>query len=426
MYSPETTTIHGIMNTAGDREGTPLQDPNSKLNNMRSFYLAAGLIMLGAASLMAQTGEGYQFTTVVSQPTTPVKNQAKTGTCWCFATTSFFESELLRMGKGEYDLSEMFIVRQKLYNQLQDNYLRKGHGNVGPGSISVSWVTVFNENGIVPEEVYNGINYDSPTHNHMELMSYIRAIADASVKIKQRSPEYYELVNSLLDIYLGAVPETFTYNGKEYTAKSFAESLGINTDDYVMLTSFTHKPYYEPFEVEVPDNWEHGKMYNLPLDEFISEMDNALQTGYTIAWDGDVSEKGFAFKNGVAINPETEKVEDLTGTDYARWNELDPQQRLEEAYKFEAPCPEVNVTPEIRQEGYESFVTTDDHLMHVTGIVKDQNGTKYYITKNSWGTERNDYGGYLNMSESYVRAKTIYFLVHKDGVTKAMKQKLGL
>ena len=391
---------------------------------MKAMTLAALLTATAAAT--AQSTDGYQFTTVVNQKVTPVKNQAATGTCWCFATTSFFEAELLRMGKGEYDLSEMFIVRQKYMNQLDDNYLRRGKGNLGPGSISPTWVTAFRQVGIVPEEVYSGINYDSPTHNHKELGSYVGAIAETAVQLRQRSPEYYELVNSLFDIYLGKVPEKFTYRGKEYTPKTFAVSLGLNMDDYVMLTSFTHKPYYAPMEVEVPDNWEHAEMYNLPLDELMQETDNALQTGYTVCWDGDVSEKGFSFKNGVAINPEVEKTEDMKDTDFARWNQMDAQARLAEAYRFEGPCPEVKVTPEIRQQGYEAFVTTDDHLMHLTGIAKDQNGTKYYITKNSWGTARNDFGGYLNMSESYVRAKTIFVMMHKDALTKGMRQRLGL
>ena len=236
----------------------------------------------------------------------------------------------------------------------------------------------------------------------------------------------YKLINNLFDTYLGELPATFTYKGKEYTPKTFAQSLGLNMDDYIELTSFTHQPYYQQFAPEIPDNWERKLMYNLPLDELIAVTDHALKNGYTVCWDGDVSEKGFSHKNGVAINPEVKKTEDLSGTDFARWQGLDEKARLEEAYKFAAPCPEVKVTPEIRQAGYESFVTTDDHLMHLTGIVKDQNGTKYYITKNSWGTERNTFGGYLNMSESYVRAKTIYILVHKDGIPKDIKKKLGL
>ena len=244
--------------------------------------------------------------------------------------------------------------------------------------------------------------------------------------MRKRSPEYNELIQSLFDIYLGKVPEKFSYKGKEYTPQSFAASLGLNMDDYVELTSFNHHPYYQKFEVEVHDNWEHYQQYNLPLDELIEVQDYALQHGFTVCWDGDVSEKGFSFKNGVAINPEVKKVEDYSTTDRARFEKMDEKERLEEVYKFEKPFPEVKVTPEIRQEGYEAFVTTDDHLMHLTGIVKDQNGTKYYITKNSWGTERNKFGGYLNMSESYVRAKMIYIMVHKDAIPKTIKAKLGI
>ena len=180
------------------------------------------------------------------------------------------------------------------------------------------------------------------------------------------------------------------------------------------------------YQVEVPDNWEHAQMYNLPLDEMMQVADYALNNGYTVCWDGDVSEKGFSFKNGVAINPEVKKVEDYSTTDRARFEKMDEKERLEEVYKFEKPFPEVNVTPQVRQEGFEAFVTTDDHLMHLTGIAKDQNGTKYYITKNSWGTERNTFGGYLNMSDSFVRAKTIYIMVHKDAIPKAIKSKLGI
>lgn len=377
-------------------------------------------------SASAAFGQGYQFTEVVTVPATPVKNQAATGTCWCFATTSFMESELLRMGKGTYDLSEMFIVRQKYMNQLQDNYLRRGDGNIGQGSLSHTFMNAYRQVGIVPEEVYTGINYDSERHNHSEMVRYMQALADVAVKTKARSPEYYKLIDNLFDTYLGKLPEKFTYKGKEYTPKSFAESLGLNMDDYIELTSFTHHPYYVKFDVEVPDNWEHSLMYNLPLDEMMETVDHALTNGYTVCWDGDVSEKGFSFTNGVAINPEVKKVEDLSNTDRARFEKLGEKERLEEVFKFERPYPEINVTPEVRQAGFESFVTTDDHLMHVTGITKDQNGTKYYITKNSWGTDRNKFGGYLNMSESFVRAKTIYVMVHKDAIPKAIKGKLGI
>ncbi len=376
---------------------------------MKKIAFFSTLLMLSALSAGAQDSVGYQFTKVVSVPTTPVKNQASSGTCWCFASTSFIESELLRKGKGEHDLSEMYVVRTKYGQQLDDNYLRRGRGNIGQGSIGHIYLRAWDKGGVVPEGVYSGINYDSKTHNHGELTTYLSAIADGAIKLKKRSPEYEKLVNSLFDIYFGQVPEKFTYQGKEYTPQSFAKSLGINTGDYVELTSFTHHPFYEEFQLEIPDNWDNASMYNLPLDELMQTIDNALTTGYTVCWDGDVSEKGFSHANGVAILPATNDKEEL-----------------EEIYKFKAPADEAEVTQENRQKDFENFTTTDDHLMHLTGIVKDQNGKKYYVTKNSWGTERNKNGGYLNMSEPYVRAKTVSVMLHKDAIPTPIRKKLGI
>ena len=370
--------------------------------------------------------EGYKFTPVVELKATPVKNQASTGTCWCFATTSFIESELLRMGKGEYDLSEMFIVRDNYTDKLNDNYLRQGKGNLSPGSVGHDWMYGFKNYGIVPDEVYNGLNYGSPTHNHGELNAFINAVAAVPVQRKNESEQYHKIVDAILDTYLGKIPENFTYKGVNYTPKSFAASLGINPGDYVEITSFTHFPFYTQGLLEIPDNWRMERYYNVPLDELIQTMDYALHNGYTIAWDGDVSERGFSHSKGVAIFPELSKVDNYSTTDRARLEKMSPGERSEEAFKFASPFPEVNVTQEIRQAGFENFTTTDDHLMHLTGIVKDQNGTKYYIKKNSWGTDRNTFGGYLNMSESYVRAKTISILVHKNAIPAEIKTKLGL
>lgn len=385
--------------------------------------LTAAATMLVCATAM---GQGYEFTEVVTVPVTSVKNQASTGTCWCFATTSFIEAELLRQGKGEHDLSEMYTVRQKYMNQLNDNYLRRGRGNIGQGSVAHTMLNVWRKAGAVPEEVYTGINYESDRHNHGELTGFMSAIADVAVKQKKRSPEYDKLVESLFDIYLGEVPETFTYQGKQYTPKSFAESLGINPDDYVEITSFTHHPYYEQFELEIPDNWEHADYYNVPLDDLMAVIDNALNNGFTVAWDGDVSERGFSFKNGAAINPDVKDLSRYTEEDSTEMAGMDEKARMEKVLKFDKPYPEIEVTPEVRQAGFETFVTTDDHLMHLTGIAKDQNGTKYYRTKNSWGTERNKFGGYLNMSDSFVRAKTMSVMVHKDALPKDLRKKLGI
>jgi hypothetical protein len=371
------------------------------------------------------TPEGYKFTTVVSLPATAVKNQSATGTCWCFATTSFMESELLRLGKGEYDLAEMYVVRNTYKNRIRDNYLREGRGNLGEGSLSPSWLRVYNESGIVPQEAYTGISYDSPVHNHRELQAYIEAVTAVPIKYKQMSTESQEVTDAILDIYLGEVPGTFTYKGQTYTPKSFAASLGLDMNDYVNITSFTHFPFYTQGVLEVRDNWEMTRFYNVPLDEMIMIMDNALSKGFSVDWDGDVSEKGFSHSKGVAVNPDVTNIDNFSVTDRARFEKMPVQERMAEVYKFEKPYPEINVTQDIRQKGYEAFVTTDDHLMHLTGMVKDQNGTKYYMTKNSWGTERNPFGGYLNMSESFVRAKTIYIMVHKDAVPADLRQKLG-
>ena len=400
---------------------------------MKNLLFTVVALSLLTAPLSAQkknkettvTPEGYKFTTVVSLPATPVKNQSATGTCWCFATTSFMESELLRLGKGEYDLSEMFVVRNTYQNRIWDNYLREGRGNINEGSLSPSWVRVFNESGIVPQEVYSGISYSSPVHNHRELQAYIEAVTAVPLKNRQMSTESQEVTDAILDIYLGEVPGTFTYKGETYTPKSFAASLGLDMNDYVNITSFTHFPFYTQGVLEVRDNWEMTRFYNVPLDELIMITDNALSKGFTVEWDGDVSEKGFSHSKGVAVNPDVTNIDNFSVTDRARFEKMPVQERMAEVYKFEKPYPEIAVTQEIRQKGYETFVTTDDHLMHLTGIVKDQNGTKYYITKNSWGTERSPFGGYLNMSESFVRAKTIYIMVHKDAVPADIRQKLG-
>ena len=373
----------------------------------------------------SKTEEGYQFTTVIDLKATPVKNQSATGTCWCFATTSFIESELLRMGKGEYDLSEMFTVRQNYIDRLKDNYLRRGKGNLGPGSLSHDCMRVFSNYGIVPDEVYPGLNYGSSTHNHRELQAYINAVAAVPVQQRNESKQYQEIVNAILDTYLGEYPETFVYKGVTYTPASFAASLEINPGDYVQITSFTHFPFYTQGILEVPDNWAMERFYNVPLDELIEIMDYSFNNGYTVNWDGDVSESGFSHKDGYAVLPLPGSEARGSATDRARF-ERAPEQRSEREESPPSPGPEINVTQEIRQKGYESFTTTDDHLMHLTGIVKDQNGTKYYKTKNSWGTERNAFGGYLNMSESYVRAKTLFIMVHKNAIPPAIKTKLGI
>jgi aminopeptidase C len=372
----------------------------------------------------SKTSEGFVFTPVVDLKATSVKNQASTGTCWCFATTSFIESELLRMGKGDYDLSEMFIVRYTYIDKLKDNYLRSGKGNADEGGLAHDWMKIFTDKGIVPEEVYSGLNYGSATHNHMELKAYTDAVGKVAVDLKKESPQFFMILDAILDTYLGKVPETFTYRGVSYTPQSFAKSLGINPDDYVEITSFTHFPFYTQGVLEVPDNWRMERFYNVPLDELIEVMDYSFNKGYTVDWDGDVSESSFSRQSGVAVMPLTPAPE--RGMIGSRTRPDRSFQSPMGQENIATPAPELNVTQEIRQTGYESFSTTDDHLMHLTGISKDQNGTKYYKTKNSWGPNRGPYAGYWYMSEQYVKAKTISIMVNKAGIPAEIKKKLGI
>ncbi|GAB1473489.1 C1 family peptidase [Bacteroidota bacterium] len=351
----------------------------------------------------------YQFEYIKMLPATPVKNQAVTGTCWSFATTSFFESELIRMGKGEFDLSEMHTVRYNYINRVRDNFLKNGKGNLQEGSLSNMLFDVVNEHGMVPEEIYDGINYDSPTHNHALLNEYVNVIAQVPVKHKAVTPEFDNLLNSLLDIYLGKVPEKFNYKGKEYTPESFYKSLGLNTNDYVFLTSFTHHPYYKEFILEIPDNWNGGRYFNLPLDEFVSVIDNSLEKGFTVCWDGDMSEKSYSDKAGLGVMADAVVLASVEGS----------------KLPFDKIYKEVKTDASSRQRDFESKATTDDHLMHLIGKAKDKNGTIYYVVKNSWKPEINRFGGYNHLSLEYVKAKTVSILVHKDAVPEEILKKLS-
>ena len=372
----------------------------------RILTLTLAAVLCTAA--FAQTQTIYKFTPVNDIKVTPVKDQARTGTCWCFATVSFLEAELIRQGKGEYDLSEMSVVRNNYMERLFDNYLRQGNGNINPGSIAHMATNTIAKYGVLPESAYNGIAYDSEHHNHGELSTYLKAIAGASVELKNLSPEYDKLIESLFDIYLGKVPETFVYEGKTYTPKSFAKMLGLDdVSDYIELTSFTHHPFYQQVPLEIPDNWDHARLWNVPLDEFMDIIDNALRNGYTVAWDGDLKAGEFQHNRGIAICPNPE--------DFA------------EAVKLEKVYPDRVVTQEMRQIDFEHFQTVDDHLMHLTGLFKDQNGNLFYKTKNSWGEGRNEeMKGYLYMSRAYVQMRCVSIMVHKDAIPKDIRKKLGL
>lgn len=386
------------------------------------FMLAAIL----SSSMYAQDNDGYQFTTVKEVKISPVKNQNRTGTCWCFSGLGFLESELLRMGKGEYDLSEMFIVNHS-YKDKADKYVRlHGYLNFAQGGSFGDVLYAAKHYGLVPESVMNGLNYGENMHVHGEMESAAANYLEAIIKNPNRklSTAWKKGFDGIIDAYLGELPEKFTYNGKEYTPKSFAEELGLNIDDYVSLTSFTHHPFYSTFPIEVQDNWRWDLSYNLPLDELMQVFDNAINNGYAIAWASDVSEKGFS-RNGVAVAADIESME-RSGSDQDRWLGLSQTQKDQEIKKMlEKPCQEIKVTQELRQEEYDNYKTTDDHGMLIYGIAKDQTGKKFYMVKNSWGTD-NKYKGTWYASETFVAFKTMNIVVHKNAIPKEIRAKLGI
>lgn len=374
---------------------------------MKRLFIAAAALFLGTG-LFAQELQTkfphYEFTIVKNLPATAVKNQAATGTCWCFATTSFLESEAIRKGTADtdLDLSEMYTVRQEYLRRGADYYYRRGKGRRGPGGISHQATYWMERAGLMPDEAYNGINYDSKTHNHSKLQKEIDDLLDTAVAHRQGVP--YDQMNEILDKYLGKVPATFTYKGKEYDPISFKEHLELEEDDYVEITSFTHHPYYGKFILEIPDNWDMAASYNVTLDELDAICTRAVMHGYTVAWDADMSEIYFAHNNHLAV--------------------FAPGENIRGAKKIEKYYTESPIDADIRQAMWNDFTTSDDHLMHITGIAKDQNGVKYYIVKNSWGPDNGD--GYLYVSESYFKAKTIQIMVAKDALTKGIKKKLDI
>lgn len=386
------------------------------------FMLAAIL----SSSMYAQDNDGYQFTTVKEVKISPVKNQNRTGTCWCFSGLGFLESELLRMGKGEYDLSEMFIVNHS-YKDKADKYVRlHGYLNFAQGGSFGDVLYAAKHYGLVPESVMNGLNYGENMHVHGEMESAAANYLKAIIKNPNRklSTAWKKGFDGIIDAYLGELPEKFTYNGKEYTPKSFAEELGLNIDDYVSLTSFTHHPFYSAFPIEVQDNWRWDLSYNLPIDELMQVFDNAINNGYSVAWASDVSEKGFS-RNGVAVAADIESME-RSGSDQDRWLGLSQTQKDQEIKKMlEKPCQEIKVTQELRQEEYDNYKTTDDHGMLIYGIAKDQTGKKFYMVKNSWGTD-NKYKGTWYASETFVAFKTMNIVVHKNAIPKEIRAKLGI
>lgn len=368
---------------------------------------------------------GFGFRDIKVIPHTSVKDQNKSGTCWCFSGTSFIEDEILRQGGDSLDLSEMFTVRQ-CYLDKAIRYIRLyGQTNFAAGGSALDVPYVWKRYGAMPEEVYSGLQYGEEKHVHGELDAALKAYLDA-IKAnpnKKLSTAWLKGVEGILDAYLGEVPETFTYRGKTYTPRSYAESLPVNIDDYVSITSFTHHPFYGEFAVEVPDNWIWEKSLNLPMEEMKAVVDNAIEKGYPVVWAADVSEGGFKWKDGYAVMPKEKKEADLEGTELSRWVTLSDKERQESRFDFTSPVPEMEITQEIRQQMFDNQETTDDHGMEIVGTATDRNGTRYYKVKNSWDTNQ-VYGGYFYVSEPYFYAKTIDILVHKDALPKDIARKI--
>ena len=353
----------------------------------------------------------YQFTDIIRLDNTSVKNQASSGTCWSYSTNSFLESEMMRMGKTPVELSQLYSAR-RVYEEKADNYVRM-HGSIswGDGGECHDVINMYAKYGAMPQSVYTGLHYGTNKNKFGEFQAMLKAMLDAVVANHngKLSTSWKSAYDAVLDSYLGAIPETFTWEHKTYTPKSFArEVVGIHPEDYVELGSFTTSPYYKKTMFMVPDNWSFEKLYNVKMDDITDIIDHALNGGYTVAWAADVSEKYFSWKNGVAFVPEKD------------WDDMDT---AEQKHMFEGPKDERHITPEMRQAAFDNYETTDDHGMHIVGMGKDQNGKKYYIVKNSWG-DKNDYKGYIYVSKAYVKYKTTAILLHKNGIPDEIRQKL--
>ena len=371
---------------------------------------------------------GYQFTPIKEIPCTPIKDQYRSGTCWSFSGLGFLEAEMLRLGKPSVDLSEMFIVYHS-YSDKAVKYVRlHGSLNFGAGGAFHDVTNVIRKYGIVPEEVYRGLNYGEEKHVHGELdrllLDNVKAVVENPNK--KLTTAWHEVFNSTLNTYLGELPNTFKYQGKEYTPQSFAKDfVGLNMDDYVEITSFTHHPFYSKFIIEIPDNWSWDQVYNVPLNEMEEIIDNSISTGYTVAWAADVSEKGFSTsQKGVAVIPVADTI-NMTNAEITKWEKETEKEKNEELYKLAKPGKEKVITQELRQIDFDNYQTTDDHGMLIVGLAKDQAGNIYYKVKNSWGNY-NSFDGYFYASKPYVEYKTTSIMVHKDAIPKNIRKKLNL
>jgi aminopeptidase C len=368
------------------------------------------------------------FTTIKENPITSIKDQNRSGTCWDYSTISFFESEILKATGKTYDLCESFVAN-KTYMERAIQVVRfHGDCQFAQGGSAEDVLATMKTHGICPQDAmpFPGSLYGDSLNNFNEFFSllepYVAAISKSSAK--KISTQWKAGLQGILDAYLGECPEEFTYEGKKYTPKSFVESLGINLDDYVSITSYTHHPFYSAFAVEVQDNWRFPLSYNLPMDEMMQVIDNAIENGYTVAWGGDVSEDGFT-RQGLAYAIDTKKTESLQGSDMARWLKMSAEKKRNLIDSLGCTVPEVVPTQEMRQERFDNWELTDDHGMLIYGVAKDQNGKEYYMVKNSWG-ETGEYKGIWYMTKSFIAANTMDFLINKNAIPKAIRKKLGI
>ena len=395
---------------------------------MKRYILA--LSALAALTAVAEekkdSVEGFKFTDTKVVPGTPVKDQNKSGTCWSFSGIGFIENEILRNTGKELDLSEMWVVRH-CYSDKADRFVRMdGKTNFAAGGSVLDVAYVIDNYGIVPEEAYKGLEYGEEKHDHYELDPVLAGIVTAvNDKKGKKSTAWKGAVDATLDSYLGKRPETFTVEGKTYTPQSYAAPLGINTADYIPVTSYTHHPFYTQFPLEVADNWLWLPYHNVPMDEMKAIVDNALDNGYSVAWAADVSEPGFKWKEGFAVMPKKKTAADLEGTELARWVKLSDKEREDEQNDITGPVDEIEVTQELRQEMFDNHETTDDHGMVIVGKAKDQNGKNYYKVKNSWDTNQ-VYDGYFYVSEPYFLAKTLDIYVNRAAIPADIAKKMKL
>jgi bleomycin hydrolase len=383
-------------------------------------FVALAFSFLSAQGTFAAPGKKaekpvYAFKTVLEVPRTPVKNQYHTGTCWCFATVSFLESELLRLGRGEFDLSEMSIVR-RTYPKKALNYVQM-HGNAvhQQGGQAHDVIDRVRDSGILPEAVYSGMNIGEKRHNHGEMFAVLQAMVDAVLKRQgsRLTPRWLEAYEAVLDSYLGRIPAEFDWQGKTYTPVSFtSDVLGLELDDYIELTSYEQHPFYKKCRLEIPDNWTYNSdYYNLPIAELEAAVEQALEAGYSVVWDGDVSERDFSTREtGYALLPEKD------------WDDKTVAEREKKPLK---PIKEKEVTQAMRSQTLSDFSTTDDHLMHIVGLAQDQTGAKFFLVKNSGGTDRK-YDGYMYMSLPYFRLKTTALMVNRNSLSPELRSKLGI